>query len=101
MSRECPCCGQLVPGEDEILSPEERESLTKYVDHLIDKAKERKAREGKKLSEAQARIEALEAALRFYADPKTYTGYAYGHEWVTAAEHDRGAKARSALEKQP
>lgn len=52
--------------------------------------------------EAQAtRIEALEAALRFYARENSWKScgvYMCGHSQPSSAEIDRGNKARAALE---
>ena len=55
--------------------------------------------------EAQAtRIEALEAALRFYARENSWKScgvYMSGQSQPSSAEVDRGNKARKALESQP
>jgi hypothetical protein len=46
-----------------------------------------------------ARIEALETALRFYADDAAYSQWQYvDGECVTVVIADRGARARAALE---
>ncbi|UQS94847.1 hypothetical protein Pam1_27 [Pseudanabaena phage Pam1] len=56
------------------------------------------------LNEAATRIEALEAALRFYARENSWKScgiYMSGRSQPSAAEVDRGNKARKALESQP
>lgn len=52
------------------------------------------------LADAVDRIEALEAALRFYARENSWRSsgvYACGHSQASSAKLDRGAKARAAL----
>lgn len=52
----------------------------------------------------QSRIEALEAALRFYARENSWKScgvYMSGQSQPSSAEVDRGNKARKALENQP
>ena len=46
----------------------------------------------------QARIEKLEAALRFYADKSNYKACICRHYEHSVIDHDEGATAREALE---
>jgi len=46
----------------------------------------------------QSRIEELERALKFYADPKSYKEVPVGYQLMSAVECDGGCQARTALE---